>query len=172
MSFAWLMHADQTALLAVGRWRLPRLTRLARAATHLGDGPSWTMLGAVLFATGGTAALYARSVALATLLATAIAQVLKRSLRRPRPSSNIQGFISLVEDPDAFSFPSGHTAAAFAVAIALAGSGSWLGALTLGFALTVGLSRIYLGAHYPLDVAAGSFIGVAAGLVTRLVIGG
>ena len=102
-------------------------------------------------------------------LAAVFSQALKRICRRPRPSTGIGGFTALAENPDVFSFPSGHAAAAFAVAIALAGHGS-LGRFQLGAALAIGFSRIYLGAHYPLDVAMGAMLGVAAGAIARMIL--
>jgi undecaprenyl-diphosphatase len=74
--------------------------------------------------------------------------------------------MALTENPDVFSFPSGHTAAAFAVAIALAGYG-WLGPFHLSLAFAIAMSRVYLGAHYPLDVAAGAVVGLFAGMLAR-----
>jgi undecaprenyl-diphosphatase len=103
------------------------------------------------------------------ILAADEAKITKRLWRRPRPSSKIARFTTLVDSPDAFSFPSGHTCAAFAVAIALAGSGI-AGGLFLALAVVIGMSRVYLGAHYPFDVAAGAILGAAAGAVSRLLL--
>jgi undecaprenyl-diphosphatase len=108
-------------------------------------------------------------LALSTGLATLFAQAIKRASKRRRPNAGIQGFTALVHNPDAFSFPSGHTAAAVALAVAWAGEGSGLGLLASAFALLVGFSRVYLGVHYPLDVMAGTVLGLAAGSIARIV---
>ncbi|TMA84340.1 MAG: phosphatase PAP2 family protein, partial [Deltaproteobacteria bacterium] len=80
------------------------------------------------------------------------------------------GFVAIIDNPDAFSFPSGHAAAAFAVAVALAGQGAGLGPLALVLATAIGISRIYLGAHYPLDVAVGALLGCGCGGLARLLV--
>lgn len=105
------------------------------------------------------------------LFATALVQPLKRLCRRRRPDRGIAGFSALSENPDAFSFPSGHTAAAFGVAVALIGEGVALGRVGAALAFGVAVSRVYLGAHYPLDVAAGAVLGSIAGALARLAIG-
>lgn len=82
----------------------------------------------------------------------------------------VDGFWPLTEKPDAFSFPSGHTSAAVAVAVALTGANPTMGLAASGFAFVVGISRIYLGAHYPLDVTAGALLGAFAGLLSHFAI--
>jgi undecaprenyl-diphosphatase len=58
------------------------------------------------------------------------------------------------------------------VALALVGQGQALAALTLVLAAGIGVSRIYLGAHYPLDVAAGALLGGACGWAARSLLAG
>lgn len=166
---AGLLVLDAAVLSGMRRLHAPALTRLMRGLTHLGDAASWFAIGGFLAAAGaGDAAL---RLGIAAALASLLAQALKRTWRRARPSDGIEGFRALVENPDAFSFPSGHTAAAVAVAVALAGQGHYLGALAFPLAGGIGVSRAYLGAHYPLDVAVGALLGVASGIATRLVVG-
>ena len=160
---------DEAVLLRVSRWQRPVATRALRGVTHLGDSLSLTFLGLVLILADLPATRHlAWRLALGAGGAALAAQALKRVLRRRRPTSGIAGFTALVQNPDAFSFPSGHTAAAVGLAVAWAGEGSGLGALVAGLALLVGCSRVYLGAHYPLDVMAGTVLGLGAGALARL----
>lgn len=168
-----LVALDQFLLLTVRSWESAAATRLMRAFTHLGDPAAWVFFGLVLGLSGGEGPRHCGLLGASTALALLASQILKRLCRRPRPTSGIGGFAALTENPDAFSFPSGHTAVAFAAALALAGEGAGLGWLLLALAVGIALSRVYLGAHYPLDVAAGALLGLAAGFaVHALLFGG
>ncbi len=161
---------DEAVLVAVSRLQRPLVTRAMRGVTHLGDGQTLTFVGLVLLLAGGAPT---RHLAWLLLLgsggAALLAQAVKRLSKRRRPNAGINGFTALVQNPDAFSFPSGHTAAAVALAVAWAGEGSGLGLLVSAFAGLVGFSRVYLGVHYPLDVMAGAVLGLLAGGMARLV---
>jgi len=65
------------------------------------------------------------------------------------------------------SFPSGHSAQAFAIAVILAGSYPRLSPLCYLAATMVGLSRVVVGVHYPSDVLAGAAIGLLSGVLCR-----
>jgi undecaprenyl-diphosphatase len=111
-----------------------------------------------------------RAVAPALWLATAtVEHPIKKWFRRRRP------FISLIEaiivgrKPGSYSFPSGHSAAAFAGAVLLAREYPTNARGFFGLASLVAFSRIYLGVHYPGDVLSGSFLGmVLARIYSRL----
>ena len=168
---ARLLAIDERLLVAARRLHGPWRTRLARTLTRAGNTSSWTSVVLVLVAGGQPFTGLGLRLATATLLGTLLSQGLKRSLHRPRPTSAIFDFEALAEDPDRFSFPSGHTTAAFAAAVALAGAPYGIGPAALVLALGIGTSRVYLGAHYPLDVAAGVVLGTAAGVLARLGLG-
>ena len=167
-----LVSIDHALLLAVRRLESAAATRLMRMLTRVGDTSTWVIVGLALIAAGGQGPRHAVLLGAGAFLAVAVSQILKRICCRSRPNCGIGGFAALVENPDAFSFPSGHTAAAFGIAVALAGEGDWLGGLLLALASGIAVSRVYLGAHYPLDVAAGVVVGVVSGLVARLLFAG
>jgi len=84
---------------------------------------------------------------------------------RPRPEFVIDDVRLLLSTPSFPSFPSGHTVAAFSTATILAlARRDWRWTLILlGGATWMGFSRIYLGHHFPSDVLAGAFLGMAIG---------
>ena len=100
---------------------------------------------------------------------------LKVVIARPRPYADVNGFyyplwVLLGSHTESdFSFPSGHTNAAFAsmVPVFLLGKKSWSWIAIL-FAILMGISRIYLVVHFPSDVIGGMITGTIAGLIGTL----
>ena len=90
--------------------------------------------------------------------------VLKPLVDRTRPYYVLDytPLIPPVGDP---SFPSGHTSASFAAATAIYAINRKWGAAAYVFAAIMGFSRLYLGVHFPTDVAAGALVGWAAAMV-------
>ncbi|MEK7682168.1 MAG: phosphatase PAP2 family protein [Chloroflexota bacterium] len=148
-------------------WRPSALDGVLRSVSLIGYGP--VALAITLLVAGGLYVVGRRwdaVFAAATLLADAAGVIVKMVIARPRPET------ALVQDYDKllpFSFPSGHATHAFAfygflffVVAALPGSIAWRRgaqvALVLLIALT-GLSRVYLDAHWPSDVAGGFLLG-------------
>lgn len=169
--FQRILSLDEALLLSFRRFHAPWRTAIARTLTHMGDARTWTLAGVACLATfTSRGAHLGLRLGAAAGIATVLSQTLKRSLTRARPDTAIAGFEALAANPDRFSFPSGHTAAAFGVAVAFAGEPHGLGPAALLLAVGIGLSRVYLGAHYPLDVVAGGVLGVFAGLASRLLV--
>jgi len=161
--FDRLTRFDEKLLARVRRAQSPAVTRLMKMLTYAGETKSWIAHVVVLAMLSGFAWRIPLLLAAGGLVATATSQLLKRCFRRKRPNKGIPGFTALLEDPDAFSFPSGHSAVAFGAATAVAGANAWVAAPELALALAIGCSRVYLGAHYPADVVAGAVLGVASG---------
>ena len=92
--------------------------------------------------------------------------IIKPIVARPRPYDAFPYLTSLVGPKEDFSFPSGHTAAAFActfVMLKLMPKKYSVPALIL--AILIALSRVYVGVHYPSDVIGGFFIGLISALL-------
>ena len=97
---------------------------------------------------------------------------IKPLVSRPRPWLAIEDFVSLVPEHDPNSFPSGHTNAAFAFALAVwaCAPKKWMKAAAVAMAAVMGLSRLYVGVHFPSDVLAGAAIGSLCGLAGAWVV--
>lgn len=97
---------------------------------------------------------------------------IKPLVSRPRPWLAIENFVNLVPEHDPNSFPSGHTNAAFAFALAVCMSApkKWMQAAAVAMAAVMGLSRLYVGVHFPSDVLAGAVIGSLCGLLGALAV--
>lgn len=79
-------------------------------------------------------------------------------------------FPELVYKPTSYSFPSGHTASAFAAATALLWHSRKWGIPTMIFAAVMGFSRIYVQVHYCTDVFGGIAAGAVCGLIAVLIV--
>ncbi len=96
--------------------------------------------------------------------------ILKSAFERPRIEHGVNAVLTLLENPSLAdltgrfnSFPSGHTTVSFALAAVLSKRFPRLSVPLFLTAALVGASRVYLGSHYPSDVAAGALLGLAAG---------
>lgn len=132
-----------------------------------GGGLLWIVFSLVLFVLGRQETKKAALLMLAALFASFLAgeEGLKHIFQRPRPFETFPGVELLVIPPHSFSFPSGHAANAFASGLVLARKIPVLAWPALILAAVMAFSRVYVGVHYPLDVLAGSLLGVACALL-------
>jgi glycosyltransferase 2 family protein len=92
----------------------------------------------------------------------AASKLVKRMIRRPRPATLLPGTHRRGPDATGLGYPSGHAGVAVALgAAALPHLGPAGRALTLAAIPAVGLTRVYVGAHLPLDTAGGAALGLA-----------
>jgi undecaprenyl-diphosphatase len=84
-----------------------------------------------------------------------VIQLLKRVVNRPRPYTTHEWVVASKPPKCKYSFPSGHTNSAFSIALTLSLFFPALTGVIVILASAVGVSRIYLGFHYPTDVSVG-----------------
>lgn len=146
----------------------PRRRRLAwRALTHLGGARCTIGVSLAPLAIGGawrTGAMRALAILTVSHL---LVQLVKRTVGRPRPSRGTS-CEALIAEPDRFSFPSGHAAAALSVALGFSSVVPSLAPAFTALAVVVGFSRVALAVHYPGDVAAGQLLAIG----TAIALGG
>ena len=169
--------------LAVSMARDIGITAVARLFSTLGNGGVLSLLCVALTIAGF--ALKKENLrdagwkSLAALIfATILLHILKAAFERPRMAHLDGALLYLLENPSIFdltgrynSFPSGHTMVTFTVAATLAFYYPRMAIILYPLAALVGLSRVYLGSHYPSDVVAGAFLGIGfTYLLTRNII--
>jgi membrane-associated phospholipid phosphatase len=156
---------DLAVYEAIAHTPTPRLDRSMRALSVAAD-HSKLSLGAAagLALAGGPDGRRAAERGLVSVAVTAaiVNVLIKPLLRRRRPDRDSASVPTarMVDMPRSRSFPSGHTAAAFAFATGAGRALPWTAAPLGALAALVGYSRVHTGVHYPVDVIAGSLTGV------------
>lgn len=93
--------------------------------------------------------------------------ILKNIVARPRPYRMLENLTILIPEPGEFSFPSGHTSSSFAAGVVLylmLPKKYGIPAMILAF--LIGISRLYVGVHYPTDVLGGMVMGALLAVAT------
>ncbi|HLZ29071.1 MAG TPA: phosphatase PAP2 family protein [Chloroflexota bacterium] len=164
---------DARVYLEINGQARPRLLDDVLQVVTLATTGGWIWIAGTLLANlchvrGSGRAL--RSIVPSVLVSTWITEYpIKAYFRRRRPFIDVVRALVVGKEPGSWSFPSGHTAAAFAAAWILSRYWPRLRPLFFGGAATLGYSRVLVGAHYPGDVATGAALGMAASELVRRV---
>ncbi|MGI9148748.1 MAG: phosphatase PAP2 family protein [Chloroflexota bacterium] len=162
---------DARLYLEVNGQARPRLLDQACNVFTVVTTGGWIWIGGTLLAyclrvPGSGPAL--RAVIPGVLLPTWIAEYpVKAYFRRRRPFIDVVRALVVGKEPGSWSFPSGHTCAAFAAAWTLSRYWPRPRAVFFGVAAVLGYSRVFVGAHYPGDVATGAVLGVTLSELVR-----
>jgi membrane-associated phospholipid phosphatase len=166
---------DQAVYVAVARTPTPGLDRGLRRLTQVADnGVLWLTVAGVLAAVGGRRGRRAAVDALCSLgVSSLVANLMIKPVAvRGRPTRD-EGVAAdrLVRMPTSRSFPSGHTASAFAFAAGATRELPFLAPGLYALAAAVGYSRVHTGVHFPLDVVSGATLGAVSGEVVSALVG-
>jgi len=170
---AWLADVSRLDLAvyeAIARTPSPALDRAMNQLTRAADHSKLSIAAAALLAAaGGPTGRRAAGTGIASLAATSAVVNLgiKLAARRRRPHGAVPE-ARQVPMPRSRSFPSGHSAAAFAFATGVADVSPTLAIPLRALAAVVAYSRVHTGVHYPGDVIAGALTGVTVGELTSL----
>jgi len=162
---------DHKLMRKVNKWPAPKWVRLsAIAATRAGDGWLWYLIGLIILLFGGETRFSAIAAAgSAAVVGIGLFTSLKKFSGRKRPCEIEPHCWANLLPPDQFSFPSGHTITAFAVAVSLGAFYPALLPALLFFAFCIAISRILLGMHFLSDVVVGALIGSGLALSSHAV---
>lgn len=143
--------------------RYNAVVRTAFWTSKTADGWFYPLLPLVAYAVGfEDAFLLFSTLFLAFALERAVYLLAKKGFKRKRPANILPNFRSVVIASDEFSFPSGHTSAAFLTVTTLTLVVSPLFACFYLWSLAVGGSRVMLGVHFPTDILMGAILGTTA----------
>ena len=154
---------DTKLFSRICRWNGKRiLDFLMHWISRSGDGYLYGIIGVALPVSDIAQGWYLVKIGLvAFAFELPAATLIKRLVKRPRPCASVTDMRFVIHPPDRFSFPSGHSAASAVMATLFAFCYPAIAVPVTAWAALVGLSRVYLGVHYPADVLSGFLIGLS-----------
>jgi undecaprenyl-diphosphatase len=166
-----MLILDQLLCIKIWGFNGKRMTdRMMYQASRLGDGYVYALIGIVILLVDLTTAKILLPCAfIAFAIELTLHKIVKDKVKRFRPFKVLNEIQNLIKPPDEFSFPSGHTAAAFLMAVLVSHFYPQWAIPSFGLATMIGLSRIYNGVHYPSDVLAGLVLGLVSARIGLLV---
>lgn len=162
VAFKWCLsrkHSQQVA--KVSRW-----------VSRLGDGIYYLLFGLVLlWQDPARGSVFFQYALLGFCFELPAYLVLKNSIRRQRPNDFLQADFAYLIPSDKFSFPSGHTAAAFVMATMITLFYPTYSILAYVMASLIGSARVLLGVHFPTDILAGMVLGLVSAYASLSILG-
>lgn len=168
-----LLEWDASVLLWIQEnMRTDLMTTIMKGITRLGNGGClWIALAVVLLVLGKTRKVGAMSVLSLIITFVTVNLGIKNIVARTRPYEVIDGLVNLVEKQSDFSFPSGHSAHAFAVGVVLLIMlPRKFGVPIFIISILMAYSRLYIGVHYPTDVIAGVLLGTIIAFISMFIV--
>lgn len=142
------------------------LTTGARLLSKTADGWLYPLIPALVLALEyPQPGLFLQACLVAFASERAVYWVVKNAFRRRRPARVVRGYQSHIIASDEFSFPSGHTSAAFMMVTLLIAFYGPAFIILYAWSLLVGASRVILGVHFPTDTLVGALMGTTFALV-------
>lgn len=144
---------------------------IMKAFTFLGEaGWLWIALGVVFLFFKKTRKIGA-TVLGALIFSLILCNItLKPIVARIRPYDIKEGIDLIISKPSDFSFPSGHTSASFAAAVAIFACNKKWGIEAIVLAAVIAFTRLYLYVHFPTDVIAGIFLGTLCAVISYYIV--
>jgi membrane-associated phospholipid phosphatase len=176
----WLDDAERVDLAvyaAIADTSTPTLDRFMGRLSAAANYSRLSLASALLLGvTGGPSGRRAARMGLASVAVTSafVNLAVKPLGRRQRPDRSARHVPTarLLRMPESSSFPSGHSAAAFAFATGVGRSLPHVATPLRALAAVVAYSRVHTGVHYPGDVVAGSLLGAALSQITTVALAG
>ena len=166
MSFRSILEFDYYLSKKMRVAERPGLLRsIAVFFAHSGDSWFWGLALVLLWIFTGITFWKHWSVVLLGSISALVVMVmpLKFTICRRRPEGEWGG---IYRNTDPHSFPSGHAARAFLIAVMVTGLGpAWAGVILWIWAPLVAMARVAMGVHYASDIVAGMFVGIIIGII-------